>query len=80
MSFLRAGFFQLRSIHGQADVYHDASPRARTSRESLGFHFAPCVESPTPVIADCPVGSMDDQGYLKVEVPTLDLAAGEQLV
>jgi hypothetical protein len=23
---------------------------------------------------------MDDQGYLKVEVPTLDLAAGEQLV
>lgn len=44
------------------------------------FISRPDVESPTPVIADCPVGSMDDQGYLEVKVPILDLAAGEQLI
>lgn len=38
------------------------------------------VESPTPIVAGCPAGSMDDQGYLKIEVPTLELAAGEVLI
>lgn len=37
------------------------------------------VESPTPIIAGCPTGSMDDQGYLKVDVPAITWTAGKEL-
>lgn len=57
----------------------DIAEPGRLERVS-DFASRPDVESPTPVIVGCPTGSMDDQGYLEIGVPTLDLAAGEHLI